>query len=65
MLAAQADDLAVHQHQLDAQHVVGGQAVFQAMHAAGIFRHIAADGAGDLAGGIRRVIEARRLPPPG
>ncbi len=28
------------------------------MHAAGILRHIAADGTGDLAGRIRRVIEA-------
>ena len=57
-LAAQPDDLAVHQHQFDAQDIVGGQAVFQAVHPAGVLRHIAADGAGDLAGRIGRVVEA-------
>ena len=48
MLAAEPHDLAGHQHQLAAQNVVGRHAVFEAMHAAGIFRDIAADGAGDL-----------------
>ena len=48
MLAANAHDLTVHEHDLAAEHVVGGHAVFEAMYAAGIFRHIAADGAGDL-----------------
>ncbi|MNP24611.1 hypothetical protein D3C76_1173830 [compost metagenome] len=41
-----------------------GQAVFQAMHATGIFRDVATDGAGDLRGRVRRVIQAegcRRL----
>ena len=61
MLAAEADDLAGHQHHLEAEHVVGGQAVFQAVHAAGILRDVAADGAGDLRGRIGRVIEARVL----
>ena len=61
MLAADAQDLAGHQHHLDAEHIVGGHAVFQAMHAAGILRDIAADGAGDLRGRIGRVIEARVL----
>ena len=61
MLAAEAHDLAGHQHQLDAQQVVGGEAVLQAMHAAGILRDIAADRAGDLRAGIGRVIEALML----
>ena len=58
MLAAQPHDLAGHQHHLDAQQVVGGEAVFQAVHAAGILRHVAADRAGDLRAGVGRVIEA-------
>ena len=58
MLAAEADHRAIHQHDLQPEHVVGGQAVFQAVHAAGIFRHVAADGAGDLARRIGRVVEA-------
>ncbi|MNT54559.1 hypothetical protein D3C72_1917300 [compost metagenome] len=36
------------------------QPVLQAMHAAGVFRHVAADGAGDLAGRIRRVVQPIR-----
>ena len=58
MLAAQPHDLAGHQHHLDAEKVVGGEAVFQAVHAAGILRDIAADRAGDLRAGIGRVVEA-------
>ena len=58
MLAAEADDLAGDQHHLDAEHVVGGQPVFQAMHAAGIFRDVAADRAGDLRRRVGRVEEA-------
>ena len=58
MLAADPHHLAGHQHQLAAEHVVGGHAVFQAMHAAGILRHVAADGAGDLRGRVGRVVEA-------
>jgi len=34
MLAAQANHLARHQHHLDAQHIVGGEPIFQAMHPA-------------------------------
>ena len=59
MLAAEPQHLAGHQHDLAAEHVVGGHAVFEAMHAAGIFRDVAADGAGDLRGRIGRVVEAR------
>ena len=58
MLAADAHDLAGDQHHFEAEQIVRGHAVFQAMHAAGIFRDIAADGAGDLRGRIGRVIEA-------
>ena len=58
MLAAEPDDLAGDQHHLEAENVVGRHAVFQAMHAAGIFRHVAADGAGDLRRRIGRVIES-------
>jgi len=47
-LAADLDDFARDQHDFAAQHVVGGHAVFQAMHAAGILRDIAADRAGNL-----------------
>ena len=47
-LAADAQDLTRDQHDFATKHVVGGHAVFQAMHPAGIFRDIAADRAGDL-----------------
>jgi len=57
MLAADAQHLAGYQHDLAAEHVVGGHAVFQAMHAAGILRDIAADAAGDLRRRVGRVIE--------
>ena len=56
--SADIDDLAVHQHHADAEHIIGGDAVFQAMGAAGIGGDIAADGAGDLARRVRRVEEA-------
>ena len=57
-LAADPDDFAGHQHDFAAEHVVGGHAVFQAMHAAGIFRDIAADRAGDLRRRVGRVVES-------
>ena len=37
--------------------MIAGHAVFEAVHPARIFRHIAADAANHLAGGIRGVIE--------
>ena len=37
------------------QHVIGGDAVRQGVRTAGVLRHVAADGAGLLAGGIGRV----------
>src|SRR5690606_22833299 len=58
MPAAESDDLPVHQYHLDAEHVVGGEPVFQAVHATGVFRDIAADRAGDLRGRVGRVVEA-------
>ena len=59
-LAAQFDDVAVDGGDPHAQHVVHGQAVFEAVHAARIFGHVAADGAGDLRGRVGRVIQAER-----
>jgi len=61
MPPAQPHDLSVHQHQFDTQHIVGGQPVFEAVHPARILRDIAADRAGDLAGGVGRIIEATAL----
>ena len=64
-LAAELHARPAREHDLDAQQIVGGEPVFEAMQPAGIFRHIAADGAGDLAGGIGRVIKAFRFHRPG
>ena len=61
MAAAKPQDLAAHQNQFTAEHIVGGDAVFQAVNAARIFRHIAADGAGNLRRRIGRIIEARMI----
>ncbi len=60
-LAAEPEALAGHQHEFDAEQVVRGQSVFQAMQPAGILRDIAADGAGDLAGGIGSIVESMPL----
>ena len=57
MFAAETDDLASDQHHFKAQDIVGGKPIFQAMHPAGIFSHIAANGAGDLRGRVRRIVE--------
>ena len=56
--------LAVDGEAAHAQHVVHGQAVLQAVHAAGVLGDVAADGAGDLGRRIGRVVQAvgrRRL----
>ena len=58
MLAADTQHLAGDQHDFAAEHVVGGHAVFQAVHAAGIFRDIAADRAGDLRRWVGRVVKS-------
>ena len=55
--AAKLDGLALDGVALDLQHVVHCQTIFEAVHAARVFGHIAADGAGDLAGRIGRVVQ--------
>ena len=47
--AAQMHEFAAGQHRLDAEHVVHGEPVFQAVGAAGIFGDVAADRADLLA----------------
>ena len=54
--------LAVGQHQLDAEHVIGRDAVLERVRPAGVLGDVAADGAGRLAGGIGRVEEPVRPP---
>ena len=56
--AADVDDLAVEGDEPDAEQVVGGDAVFEAMRAARVHRDVAADGAGELRGRVGRVEEA-------
>ena len=55
---AQPHDLAVGQDHLEAEHVVHRHPVLEGVRAAGVVRDIAADGAGLLARGIGRVVEA-------
>ena len=59
-LAAESDGLALRGKTAHLQDVVQRQAVFEAMHAAGVFSHVAANRAGDLAAGVGRVIQAQR-----
>ena len=59
-VAAELDDLAGDQHAAHAAHVVHGEPVLEAMHAAGVLGDVAADRAGDLRRRIRRVVEAVR-----
>ena len=54
------DDLAVAGRETHLEQVMDGQAVLQAVHAAGVLRHVAADGAGDLRRGVGRVEESVR-----
>ncbi len=54
-LAAELDHRAVEQHHLDAEQIVGRDAVFQAVGAAGIHADIAADRAGELRARIGRI----------
>ena len=58
--AAQVHELAVGQHRLDAEHVMHGEAVLQAVRAAGVLGDVAADRADLLARRIRRVVVAER-----
>ena len=55
---AQPDHRRVGQHDLELDHVVGGDAVLEAVRPAGVLRHVAADGAGGLARRIGHVVEA-------
>ena len=56
--AAEGDDLAVQCHQFDRLEIVHRQAVLQAMHAAGVLSHIAADAAGQLRRWVGRIKQA-------
>ncbi len=58
IIAADIENLAIHHHDADGEHVVHRHPVFQAMRAAGIGGDVAADGAGDLARRVRRIEEA-------
>ena len=59
-VAAELDDLAGDEHAAHAAHVVHGEAVLEAVHAARVLGDVAADRAGDLRRRIRRVVEAVR-----
>ena len=51
---AEPDDLAVGQHHLKTEHVIGGDTVLKRVRSAGVHGHITADRTGRLAGGVRR-----------
>ena len=57
---AQFNHAAIDGNSADFQHIVHREAVFQAMHAAGIFSHIAAYAARQLARRVGRVIQTMR-----
>ena len=59
-VAAELDLVALDGEAAHLEHVVHCQAVLEAVHAARVFGHVAAYGAGDLARRIRRVIQAQR-----
>ena len=59
LLAAERDQLAVGQDDLQPAHVVRGEAVLEAVRAAGVLGHVAADGAHDLGARVGRVEEVR------
>jgi hypothetical protein len=58
--AAQMHELAVWQDSLDAEHVVHGKAVLEAMRAARVLGDVSPDRADDLARRIGRVVAAER-----
>ncbi len=58
--AAERDDLAVGQHQLDAEQMIGRDPVLERVRTAGILGDVAADRARILTGRIGRVLETRR-----
>jgi hypothetical protein len=59
-LRAELDRLAFDRVAAHAQHVVDRQPVLQAVHAAGVLGHVAADRAGDLARRVGRVVQPVR-----
>jgi len=59
-LAADFEQLAGDGPCAQLEDVVHGQAIFEAVHATGVFRHVAADRTGDLRRGIGRVIQVMR-----
>lgn len=59
--AADADDFTIGENEFESGDMIGGDTVGQRMRAAGVFRDVAADSAGFLAGGIGSKIEAVRL----
>ena len=58
MRAAQLHHRAIDEDEFGAEDVVGGDAVFQAMRAAGVHGDVAGDGAGELARRVRGIEEA-------
>ena len=58
ILATQPDDLAAGEHYLEPEHVIGGDAVLEAVGAAGVLGDVAAQGARLLAGRIGGVVVA-------
>jgi hypothetical protein len=58
MRATELDDLAIERHHRQAEDIIGGDAIFQAMRAARIHADIAADRAGELGRRIGRVEKA-------
>ena len=58
-LTADIDDFAFHRYEFDAEDMIGGHAVFQAMRPARVHGHVAANGAGNLAAGIWCIKQAQ------
>ncbi len=58
--ATELHRLAIGEETLHLQHVVQRETVLEAVHPARVFRHVAADGAGDLAAWVRRVVKTMR-----
>src|SRR5258708_2711970 len=53
--ATHLDELTIGEHQLQAENVVDGEAIFEAMGTTRVLSHVAADGADRLARRIRRI----------
>src|SRR5258708_27415478 len=59
-IAADPVDAAIREHDLHAEHVVGGNPVVEAMRAARVLGRVAADGAGFLTGRVGPIEESVR-----